>query len=96
MVITPYPAVSLKQVCLSIPATAQIHLENLKVYPQILPMLIGEIDIDHIVINAPDFSVALHHKPLKGQEEGVRFDLVAFLEMRFSKNTPVSWSNILS
>jgi uncharacterized protein involved in outer membrane biogenesis len=41
--ILPSPSVALKQVSLNIPETAQLNLDTIRVYPKLLPLLIGNI-----------------------------------------------------
>src|SRR5210317_446858 len=43
LVILPHPAVSLQQVSLNIPETVQVSLVTIRVYPRLLPLLIGNI-----------------------------------------------------
>ena len=80
LVILPHPAVSLQQVSLNIPETAQVSLVTLRVYPRLLPLLIGNIELDKIVIDNPDFSLPLPEKSAKKQEEEKPFNLNTFLE----------------
>jgi len=78
--ILPTPSVALKQVSLSIPATASIKLETLKIYPDILPLLLGKIKLDNIVIDAPDFSLPLPQKSSDRPNAATFSDPFAFLE----------------
>jgi uncharacterized protein involved in outer membrane biogenesis len=55
----PRPAVSLEQVSLNIPETAQFDLEAIKVYPRLLSLLAGKIVFSEAVLESPDFSVSL-------------------------------------
>ncbi len=89
LVILPHPAVSLQQVSLNIPETAQVSLVTLRVYPRLLPLLIGNIELDKIVIDNPDFSLPLHEKSAKKQEEEKPFNLNTFLETVSTKLSPV-------
>jgi len=89
LAILPYPAVSLQQVSLSIPLTAQIHLETLKVYPRLLPLLIGKINLDKIVLNNPDLSLALPQKSAERTEAGKALPQTAFPENILTKLSPV-------
>ena len=89
LVILPYPAVSLHQVSLSIPATALIQLETLKVYPQLLPLLIGKINLAKIVINKPDLSLPLPKRSTERTEEEKALRQTAFPENILTKLSPV-------
>ena len=89
LVILPHPAVSLQQVSLNIPETAQVSLVTLRVYPRLLPLLIGNIELDKIVIDNPDFSLPLPEKSAKKPEEEKPFNLNTFLETVSTKLSPV-------
>ena len=62
LVILPVPAISLLDVSLAIPETAKIELATIKVYPKLLPILVGNIKLDKISIDNPDFSLPLPKK----------------------------------
>jgi hypothetical protein len=87
--ILPLPAVTLKQVSLTIPETARIQLETLTLHPRLLPLLIGKIDLDAIVIDKPDFSLPLPQKSATGQEAGETMGFPAFMETAAEKISPV-------
>jgi len=87
--ILPVPAVSLQQVSLSIPETVQIHLDTLKVYPKLLPLLLGNIEIAKIVVDSPDFSLPLPQQQDKKKKQGEYFSLSAALEAVSAKLSPV-------
>ena len=89
LVILPHPAVSLQQVKLSIPVTVQIQLETLTIYPKLLPLLIGNIELDKIAIDTPDFSLPLPKKAVKRQEEEESSSRTPFLETLSTKFSPV-------
>ncbi|MBW2506189.1 MAG: AsmA family protein [Deltaproteobacteria bacterium] len=89
LIILPSPAVSLQQVSLSIPLTAQTHLETLKVYPRLLPLLIGKINLDKIVLNKPDLSLALPQKSAERTEAGKALRQTTFPENILTKLSSV-------
>ena len=87
--ILPSPFVSLHQVSLNIPETVQVSLVTIRVYPRLLPLLIGNIELDKIAIDNPDFSLPLPEKSAKKQEEEKPFNLNTFLETVSTKLSPV-------
>jgi len=89
LIILPYPVVSLHQVSLSIPASAQIHLDNLKVYPRLFPLLIGKISLDKIVIDKPDLSLPLPKRSAVRTKEVKASSHTAFPENILAELSPV-------
>ncbi|NOQ67485.1 MAG: AsmA family protein, partial [Desulfobacterales bacterium] len=87
--ILPFPYVALQQVSLNIPETANINLDTIKVYPKLFPLLIGNIKLDKIVIDKPDFSLPLPEKSEKKPEKGKALSLSEILETSTSKLSPV-------
>jgi len=53
----PRPYGVMHQASLSIPKKAEGTLESLKVYPKILPLLIGKLRVAELQVNAPDFKI---------------------------------------
>jgi hypothetical protein len=69
----PVPGVSLQQITFSIPGTAKVNLETLTVYPRLLSLLVGKIDIAKVVIETPDFSLSLPQQQEKKTDRGKAF-----------------------
>ena len=80
LTILPSLSVVLQQVSLNIPETAQVSLDTIRVYPRLLPLIIGNIELDKIVIDNPDFSLSLPQKSARRQEEEKPLNLSASLE----------------
>jgi uncharacterized protein involved in outer membrane biogenesis len=85
----PVPAILLQQVSFSIPETVRIHLETLKVYPRLLPLLLGKIAISKIIVENPDFSLPLQGKPEKKEDQKKTFSFSELLESTSAKLTPI-------
>jgi hypothetical protein len=66
----PRPYGLIRQASLSIPEKADGTLESLKVYPKIIPLLIGKFRVSELQVKAPDFKVQLPERPQKkGQQD---------------------------
>lgn len=66
----PRPYALIRQASLSIPEKADGTLESLKVYPKIIPLLIGKFRVSELQVKAPDFKVQLPERPQKkGQQD---------------------------
>ena len=89
MSILPSPSVTLQQVSLDIPETTKIDLDTIRVYPKLFPLLLGNIKLDKIVIDKPDFSFPLPGKPEKKPEQGKTFSLSEILESSSSQLSPL-------
>ena len=87
--ILPVPAVSLQQVSLVIPDTTQIHLETLKVYPKLLPLLVGNIAISKVDVETPDFSLPLTGEPENKTGQNQAFAFPESLAAVSTKLSPV-------
>jgi hypothetical protein len=53
----PRPCIKIQQVRVSIQEKVEGSIKSLKIYPEILPLLIGEIHISKIQAESPDFSI---------------------------------------
>jgi len=87
--ILPVSFVALQQVSLNIPETAEINLDTIKVYPKLLPLLTGNIELDKIVIDTPAFSLPLPKKSGGKHEQKKTFSLSGILETASSKLSPI-------
>jgi hypothetical protein len=87
--ILPAPYVALQQVSLNIPAAAQVNLDTIKVYPKLFPLLLGNIELDKIVIDKPDFSLPLPEKSGEKPEQETPFSLSEILQTVSSKLSPI-------
>ena len=87
--ILPAPYVALQQVSLNIPGAAQVNLDTIKVYPKLFPLLLGNIELDKIVIDKPDFSLPLPEKSGKKSEQEAPFSLSENLETVSAKLSPI-------
>ncbi len=89
MIILPAPAVSLRQITLTLPETARVSLDTLTVYPRLFPLLIGKIELSRIVIETPDFSIAIPEKLEKRKGEEKPFSFKALLDSTSAKLAPI-------
>jgi len=87
--ILPHPAVSLLQVSLSIPDTATVNLDTLKIYPRLIPLLVGRIELSKVMIDRPDFSLPLPGKEEKELEEEKAFTFSEALNNASAKLSPI-------
>ena len=87
--ILPSPSVTLQQVSLDIPETTKINLDTIRVYPKLFPLLLGNIELDKITIDKPDFSFPLPEKSKKKPEQGQTFSLSEILESSSSQLSPL-------
>jgi uncharacterized protein involved in outer membrane biogenesis len=87
--ILPSPFVALRQVSLNIPETARVTLDTIKVYPRFFPLLLGNIELDKIVIDRPALSVALPDKQKKEKRERTVFSLSEVLEAASKELSPI-------
>jgi len=87
--ILPTPYVALQQVSLNIPEAAQVNLDTIKVYPKLFPLLLGNIELNKIVIDRPDFSLPLPEKSGKKPEQETPFSLSEILQTVSSKLSPI-------
>ena len=85
LTILPSLSLTLQQVSFTIPETAQVNLDTIRVYPRLLPLLIGNIELDEIIIDNPDFSLPLPRRTVKRQEEEETLNLTASLETATTK-----------
>jgi hypothetical protein len=90
----PRPRVLIHQVSLTVPEIAVGTLKSLRIYPAILPLLKGQVQIARLQVDAPDFEMELPQKPEKERAslesptfEAVREKVTSFLE-RLAKNAP--------
>ncbi|MEE8432094.1 MAG: AsmA-like C-terminal domain-containing protein [Candidatus Desulfatibia sp.] len=56
----PQPHITIHQSNFSIPETASGTLASLAIYPKILPLFIGKVQIARIDVNTPDIEIRLH------------------------------------
>ncbi len=56
----PQPHITIHQGSFSIPATVSGTLTSLEIYPKILPLFTGKVQIARIDVNTPDIKVRLH------------------------------------
>ncbi len=56
----PQPHITIHQGSFSIPATVSGTLASLEIYPKILPLFTGKVQIARIDVNTPDIKVRLH------------------------------------
>lgn len=56
----PQPHITIHQGNFSIPETASGTLTSLAIYPKILPLFIGKVQIARIDVNTPDIEIRLH------------------------------------
>ena len=89
LAILPVPSVSLQQVSLTIPETVQIHLDILTVYPKLLPLLVGVLEISKVVVETPDFLLPLPEKLGRGTDEEKAFYFSDALDNTFAKLAPI-------
>jgi hypothetical protein len=89
LAILPSPVVALRQVSLDIPETAQINLDTIKVYPKFFPLLLGNIELDGIVIDSPALSLTLPDKHKKEKREKKAFSLSETLDAASKKLSPI-------
>jgi uncharacterized protein involved in outer membrane biogenesis len=61
--IFPRPGLAFYQVSINIPAGTSIRAESAKIYPQILPLLIGKVRIAKVKLEEPDIIVDILEKP---------------------------------
>ncbi len=61
--IFPRPGLAFYQVNINIPAGTSIRTESAKIYPQILPLLIGKVRIAKVKFEEPDIIVEISEKP---------------------------------
>ena len=87
--ILPSPVVSLQQVSLSIPGTAQANLDTLNVYPRLLPLLLGDIAIAKIIADNPDFSIQLSGASEKKTDQEKAFSFSDALDNSSAKLVPI-------
>jgi hypothetical protein len=87
--ILPAPVVSLQQVSLNIPETVQVNLDSIKVYPKLLPLITGNIELNEVVINKPDLSLLLPEKSEKKTSQEKTFSLSETLKTVSSKLSPI-------
>lgn len=81
----PSPSIALQQVSLQIPPAVQINVNTLRVYPKLLPLLIGNIDLAEIVLDQPDFSLPFPGKLAKKPDQKKSFNLSETLETASAK-----------
>ncbi|UCD66159.1 MAG: AsmA-like C-terminal domain-containing protein [Deltaproteobacteria bacterium] len=89
LIILPSPAVLLHQVNLAIPDTVKAKLDSLKVYPKLIPLLTGNIELNKIVIDKPDYSMPLPQRKDEEPEDEEEFSLNVFLKATSEELTPV-------
>jgi uncharacterized protein involved in outer membrane biogenesis len=65
----PRPCGLIRQASLSIPEKADGTLESLKVYPKIIPLLIGKFRVSELQVKAPHFKVQLPERPEKKEQQ---------------------------
>ena len=88
LVLLPTPSISLKQIDLAIPETVKANLEVLRVYPKLLPLFSGNIELNRVIIDTPDFSLPLPERQKKTDpEKTFSFDKV--LENSFSETAQI-------
>ena len=87
--ILPVPVVSLQQVSLAIPETARIHLDTLRVYPKLLPLLTGNIAISKTVVEKPDFSIQLPEKAERTKNKEKLISFSGAVDNTFAKLAPI-------
>ena len=85
----PSPSVSLHQAALSIPGTARANLDILKVYPKLLPLLLGNIAIAKVVVDTPDFSIHLPEESAKKKDPVKTFSFSDALDNSAAKLAPI-------
>ncbi len=61
--ILPRPGLALNQVNINIPEGTFIRAESVKIYPEILPLLIGKVRIAKVKFEEPDIIVDIAEKP---------------------------------
>ena len=87
--ILPTLYVVLQQVSLNISEAAQLNLDTIKVYPKLFPLLLGNIELDKIVIDKPDFPLPLPEKSGGKPEPEKPFSLSEILETTSVKLSPL-------
>ncbi|MFC1827513.1 AsmA-like C-terminal region-containing protein [Thermodesulfobacteriota bacterium] len=87
--ILPAPYVALQQVSLNIPEAAQVNLDTIEVYPKLFPLLLGNIELNKIVIDKPDFSLPLPEKSGGKPEPKNPFSLSEILKTASSQLSPI-------
>ena len=58
----PQPHITIHQGSFSIPETASGTLTSLAIYPKILPLFIGKVQLARIDVNTPDIEIRLHKR----------------------------------
>ncbi len=61
----PAPHIILRDTHLSIAGKAEGRVKSISLYPKILPLLKGNIDVARVYVDSPDFSLRLPEKKLK-------------------------------
>lgn len=76
--IFPQPHITIHQGSFSIPDTASGTLTSLAIYPKILPLFIGKIQIARIDVNTPDIEIRLHKQsePKAGYPKSLALETV--------------------
>lgn len=74
----PQPGITIHQGSFSIPETASGTLASLAIYPKILPLFIGKVQIARIDVNTPDIEIRLHKQsePQDGDPKSLALETV--------------------
>ena len=83
----PRPCIKIHQVRLSIQEKAEGTIKSLKIYPEIIPLLSGEIHISKIHAESPDFSIWIPEKKEKFSLMDIENKLSTLLHI-LKTNTP--------
>ena len=65
--ILPVPVISLHNVNLDVPDTVEGSLDTVRLYPMILPLFLGSIELGQVIIDSPDLSLPLPGRQIKKQ-----------------------------
>ncbi|MBW2485625.1 MAG: AsmA family protein, partial [Deltaproteobacteria bacterium] len=87
--ILPLPTVALHQVSLTMPNEIKAKLDTLEVYPRLIPLLAGKIELDKIVIDKLDYSVPIPQRMDIEPDAEEKFSLNAFLQGTSEELTPI-------
>jgi len=63
--IVPLPHLTIRQISLSVSERAVGRIETLKVYPELIPLLKGQLRLSRIYLDTPDLKLNLPEKPAK-------------------------------
>ncbi|MDX1775936.1 MAG: AsmA family protein, partial [Desulfobulbales bacterium] len=87
--ILPSPSVILRQVNLSIPESADLTFDNIRIQAKLLPLISGNIQFDQVVLDKPDFSLQLPEMSRQKTDRKPAPNLSEILEIASVKLSPL-------